>query len=126
MNLRRLWLLFAQATTVGLALLFVIGVFAPGWLPWRASVVTVTEEQAPEAAAETPVTLSFQAAARRATPSVVNIYTAKLVRSPLLGDPFLRRIFRRRPRAGYEPRLGRGGERAGLYPHQQPRHRGGR
>ncbi len=98
MNLQKLWLLFAQAATVGLALLFVIGLFAPAWLPWRASVVTVKEgEQVPEAVAGTSAALSFQGTVRRAMPSVVNIYTAKVVRTPLLGDPFLRRFFGEAP-----------------------------
>lgn len=93
MNLRKLWILFAQAVTVVLAALFVIALFRPGWLPWRPSVVTVREEQTPAQLQGTPSMLNFQAAARRAMPSVVNIYTASLVRSPLLGDPLLRRFF---------------------------------
>jgi len=32
MQLRRLWLLFAQATTVGLGLLFVVSTLRPQWL----------------------------------------------------------------------------------------------
>ncbi len=97
MNPNRLWLLFTQAVTVGLALLFVIGLFAPESLPWRASVVTVTEEGQAPVVAGAPPGLSFQGAARRAMPAVVNIYTAKRVRSPLPGDPFLRRFFGEAP-----------------------------
>ena len=36
--MRQLWLIFAQATTVAVALLFVVSTFRPEWLPSRGGV----------------------------------------------------------------------------------------
>ena len=94
MAIRRWWLLFAQAVTIGVALLLVIGLFRSEWFAGGTQVVTVKEgdEQTAPATAD----LSFRATARKAMPSVVNIYTSKVVRqprSPLYDDPLLRRFF---------------------------------
>ncbi|WP_096462989.1 trypsin-like peptidase domain-containing protein [Sulfurifustis variabilis] len=95
--MRRWWLRFAQAVTVGLAVAaLVIALLPADWFASPPGVVTVKEAPALPAEAKpaaAPATLSFQGAARTAMPSVVNIYTAKLVRSPLLDDPVLRRFF---------------------------------
>ena len=98
--MRRLWLTFAQATTVAVAALFVVSTFRPEWLPSRADA-PVRVAQAPRAAAfdAAPVT-SYSEAVRRAMPSVVNIFTSKEVRSPrhpLLDDPVFRRFFGDQP-----------------------------
>jgi serine protease DegQ len=95
----RLWIIFAQAATVAVALLFVVSTFRPEWLPARtapapASVV----HQAPSAGPLPTVASvgSYNEAVRRATPSVVNIFTSKEIRSPrhpLLNDPVFRRFF---------------------------------
>src|SRR5687767_3955418 len=95
----RLWIIFAQAATVAVALLFVVSTFRPEWLPARsapASAPVVT--QAPSAGPLPTVASvgSYHEAVRRATPSVVNIFTSKEVRSqrhPLLNDPMFRRFF---------------------------------
>jgi Do/DeqQ family serine protease len=94
--MRRLWLIFSQAATIAVAVLFVVSTFRPEWLPAR-GVAALTVVQAPSPA--TPVALranSYNDAVRRATPSVVNIFTSKEVRSPrhpLLDDPVFRRFF---------------------------------
>src|SRR6266404_4707776 len=69
--LRRFWLLFAQVATVCVAALFVIATLRPDLLARVAG------------------------AARKAMPSVVNVYTSKEVRqrNPLLDDPLMRRFF---------------------------------
>lgn len=95
-GVRRWWLWFAQAVTVALAVAALVIVLLPAdRFVSRPGVVTVKEASAPAAEAP-PAALSFQGAARKAMPSVVNIYTAKVVRSPLLDDPVLRRFFGQR------------------------------
>jgi serine protease DegQ len=99
--LRRLWLAFAQAVTVTLAVLFVVSLVKPEWLAWRSRVVELRETQAAGGgAAGAPVTiagrpLSFSEAARKAIPSVVNISATRQVRrkNPLLDDPAFQRFF---------------------------------
>lgn len=98
-NIKRLWLLFAQIVTAGLAVWFIVAALKPEWLSSdrvlrKPLTSTVTVQEAP---AETmPLQASYRQAVVRAMPSVVNIYTMKAVRqpqSPLLDDPFLRRFF---------------------------------
>ena len=93
----RVWLIFAQAATVAVAVLFVISTFRPEWLPSRAppgqlSVVQQAPATGPLPAV--PSTGSYSGAVQRATPSVVNIFTSKdAPRHPLLNDPVFRRFF---------------------------------
>jgi serine protease DegQ len=95
--MRKLWLLFAQAVTVTLAAIFVVSLVKPDWLSWRTQVVEVRE--ALPAASITAVTgaprLTFSEAARKATPSVVNIAATRQIkrRNPLLEDPAFQRFF---------------------------------
>jgi len=104
--LKKLWLVFAQAVTVVLALLFTFATLRPEWLPSRLSAPAPTAQvpvSPPRAApAEQPgiqrdrAILSYSEAAGRATPAVVNIFTSKTVRQqehPLFGDPLFRRFF---------------------------------
>ena len=97
--LRRLWLVFAQAATVCLAVLFVVSTLRPEWLPAGspapevATVVPVQTAAATAGAAPRPAA-SYHDAVVRATPSVVNIFTSKEApRNPLLNDPTFRRFF---------------------------------
>ena len=98
--MRRLWLLFAQTATVGLALLFIVTALKPEWLSkipnsgalLRSSSTIPILEAPPNVAA--PV--SYREAANIAMPSVVNIFTTKEVKrrkNPLLNDPLFRRFF---------------------------------
>jgi serine protease DegQ len=94
-TLHRFWLLFAQVATVCLGVLFVVATLRPDLLArfsGRNNVVLV-QEAAP--AIEAPKVESLAAAARKAMPSVVNVYTSKEVRqrNPLLDDPLVRRFF---------------------------------
>jgi Do/DeqQ family serine protease len=93
----RLWLIFAQATTVAVAALFVVSTFRPEWLPSRGSVPLISAPPAASGgAASATRDLSYHDAVRRAAPSVVNIFTSKEIRSPrhpLLNDPIFRRFF---------------------------------
>jgi serine protease DegQ len=93
----RLWLIFAQAATVAVAVLFVVSTFRPEWLPARVATPALLQNAptaGPLPSAASPG--SFHDAVRRATPSVVNIFTSKEIRSPrhpLLNDPVFRRFF---------------------------------
>ncbi len=94
----RLWLIFSQAATVAVAVLFVVTTFRPEWLPPRGGVlqspVAVLKQAAVPPSSATSD--SYFGAVQRATPSVVNIFTSKEVRSPrhpLLSDPLFRRFF---------------------------------
>jgi len=94
--LRKFWLLFAQACTLCLAALFVVATLRPDLLPrtsGRTSNVIVTQETATPVVGERVST--YADAAKKAMPSVVNIYTSKEVRSrnPLADDPMFRRYF---------------------------------
>ena len=98
--LRKFWLLFAQACTLCLAALFVVATLRPDLLPRvtkRVGDVVLLQQSAPIAGAsvEASRNLTFADAARTATPSVVNIYSSKVVRSrnPVLDDSILRRYF---------------------------------
>ena len=87
-----------------LAAVFVVASFQPQWLPGRLGApapkppALPVPGQPPSAEARRDAAiLSYGDAARRATASVVNIYTTKVARvprdHPLLGDPLLRRFF---------------------------------
>ncbi|TLD44302.1 MAG: Periplasmic pH-dependent serine endoprotease DegQ [Accumulibacter sp.] len=95
--MRRLWLIFAQTVTVGLAVLFVVSTLKPEWIgrgsPVAASVVALRESAAPAVPARPA---SFREAADKALPSVVHIFTSQKVRArrnPLLDDPVFRHFF---------------------------------
>jgi len=98
--LRKFWLLFAQACTLCLAVLFVVATLRPDLLPRlsgkAASVVTVQEatSAASNAAGATHQT-TYADAAKRAMPAVVNIYSSKVVkaRNPVLDDSLLQKLF---------------------------------
>jgi len=94
--MHRLWLIFAQATTVAVALLFVVSTFRPEWLPSRGGVPIVSVPASTSSAPAAGREASYHDAVRRAMPSVVNIFTSKEIRSPrhpLLNDPIFRRFF---------------------------------
>ena len=96
----RFWLLFAQATTVAVAVVFVVATFRPEWLPARGGAPGPIPlvQQAPSTGPLPAVAQggSYHDAVRRAAPSVVNIFTTKEIRAPrhpLLNDPVFRRFF---------------------------------
>jgi serine protease DegQ len=98
--MRKLWLIFAQWVTVGLALLLVVTTLRPDLLPSRGgaragNVVTIRESSVAPAAPTLP-NPSYHSAVRAAVPSVVNIFTSKEIKSqrhPLMDDPLFRRFF---------------------------------
>ena len=106
MTLKKLWLVFAQAVTVSLAVLFVVQTLRPEWLapqvaPPAAPPTPVASNQAaapapaPSASATGHPT-SYADAANRASPAVVNVFTSKEIktaRHPFMDDPVFRRYF---------------------------------
>ncbi len=93
--LRRFWLLFAQVATICLAVLFVVTTLRPDLLArYTGRTNVVLMQEAPVAVAAVKID-SLAAAAKRAMPSVVNVYTSKEVRQrrPLMDDPVMRRFF---------------------------------
>lgn len=100
--MRRLWLLFAQTVTVGLAVWFIVASLKPEWAremtggtrATRIAPSSVPVLEAPPGS--TPVQNSYRDAAKRAMPAVVNIFTTKGARrpqSPFMDDPLFRRFF---------------------------------
>ncbi|MBI3368126.1 MAG: trypsin-like peptidase domain-containing protein, partial [Burkholderiales bacterium] len=97
--MRRLWLIFAQATTVALAVLFVVTTLKPQWLLREGrpltDVVSLRTAPAPSANAVQPVVFTgFNAAARAALPAVVSVTASKAgARNPHAQDPAFRFFF---------------------------------
>jgi serine protease DegQ len=101
--MRAIWLIFSQAVTVAVAVLFVVATFKPGWLargPAGPELVAIVA--APPASAASPAVsaaptapLSLAQAARRAAPAVVSISASKAPPRAAQGngDPWLRFFF---------------------------------
>ncbi len=93
--MRRLWLIFSQAATVGMALLFVVATLKPQWLsgqgqPFGAVVAEVVSLRTAAPAASAPATgaINLAEAARVAAPAVVSVVTSKARgRNPHADDP---------------------------------------
>ncbi|HTS55580.1 MAG TPA: Do family serine endopeptidase [Burkholderiales bacterium] len=101
--MRKIWLTFAQATTIALGVLLVVQTLRPDLLPNRnmGGVLTINESRGrPPSKEEAPAagksTGSYSSAARKAMPSVVNVFTSKEVKlqhHPFMDDPLFRRFF---------------------------------
>ncbi|MDY7577761.1 Do family serine endopeptidase [Herbaspirillum sp. RTI4] len=98
--MRRFWLLFAQTVTVGLAVWFILLTMKPDWitasLGSRVRSVSSTVQMQEIAPGTSSLSASYRSAARKAMPSVVNIFTttdARTQRSPFMDDPFFRKFF---------------------------------
>jgi Do/DeqQ family serine protease len=114
--MRRTWLVFSQAVTVAVAVLFVVVTLKPEWLQRGASVapniVSITSSPPlalPATLAGGAVT-SYSAAAKRASPAVVSITASKApARGPRSDDPVFQFFFGDRARGGRgEPQIGLG------------------
>ncbi|WP_438859780.1 trypsin-like peptidase domain-containing protein [Achromobacter spanius] len=96
--MRRYWLIFAQAVTVCLAILFVVTTLRPDLLrlagPGAAQPAAAAAARPTAGSGVGPV--SYADGVARAAPSVVNVYTTKHVNVPLVplpDDPVLRQLF---------------------------------
>jgi Do/DeqQ family serine protease len=101
--MRRLWLIFAQAVTLSVAVLFVLQTLKPEWL-WRrgeiagnqAPVGIVAVKEAAPAVDSSRRVASYADAAKRAVPAVVHVFTSQEIRAsrhPLANDPFWSHFF---------------------------------
>jgi serine protease DegQ len=111
--MRRLWLIFSQAVTVALALLFVVATLKPEWLkraPGQMLPQIVSISAVPEGAAPVAAPGSLAAAAQRAAPAVVSIAASKASpANPHADDPWFRFFFGQRGAPqGMEPQRGLG------------------
>jgi serine protease DegQ len=105
--MRRLWLIFSQAVTVAVALLFVVATLKPAWLARgnnaavsaRPDIVSITEAFGPGASSPAGATAgppgsvvsSFAPAVRAASPAVVSISASRpSVRNPHANEPWFR------------------------------------
>jgi serine protease DegQ len=101
--MRKIWLAFAQATTIALAILLVVQTLRPDLLTGRSpgNALTITESRGQTSPKDEPpvpgkAANSYSPAARKAMPSVVNISTSKEVkprRHPFMDEPLFRRFF---------------------------------
>ena len=110
--MHRLWLLFAQTVTVCLGIVFIVTTLRPDWVQLPSSVppaapqapvpappaepgLASTAAVAPPPETASAMTRSYAAAVALAAPAVVNVYTSKQVREPVvpLADPDMARLF---------------------------------
>lgn len=95
--MRKLWLIFSQWVTISVAVLFVVATLRPDLVslgPRNASTITVKE--AADYGQDRRGLLSLGPAAKKAMPSVVNIFTSKEIKvpkHPFMDDPVFRRFF---------------------------------
>ena len=132
--MRRLWLIFSQAVTVAMAVLFVVATLKPQWLRDRSETGTARPSIAAPPSATAPPTAApaaesspsatvdpvaavqvapitnagYADAARRAAPAVVSIAASKApLRNNRLDDPWSR-LFGRERQAAARPQVGLG------------------
>ena len=101
--MRRTWLIFSQAVTVALAVLFVLATLKPEWLQERPFATLPRPVPAPASALRPAalgpgagaVSASYAAAAQRAAPAVVSVITSKspMSRGRQAEDPWFRYFF---------------------------------
>jgi len=115
--MRKSWLLFSQAVTVAVAMLFVVATLKPEWLKRGSSgialpaIVTIAAAPSQPAASGVGVALmSYAPAARQASPAVVSITASKAPpRNARNDDPVFRYFFGdRAPPSQGEPQVGLG------------------
>ena len=118
--MRKTWLLFSQAVTVAVAMLFVVATLKPEWIRRGNNVVALPSVVTIAAAPATPAAsgaalgvttvMSYSAAARQASPAVVSITASKAPpRDPRNDDPIFRYFFgNRQQQSRLEPQVGLG------------------
>ncbi len=119
--MRRTWLIFSQAVTVAVAVLFVLGTFKPHWLagapgglvmppPGASGVLTPPQLSVASSGVAQPLQ-PLAAAAKRASPAVVSVTASKAPArrgsGPHSQDPWFRFFFGQ-PGQQQEPQVGLG------------------
>ena len=95
--MRKLWLIFAQAATIAVGVLFVVTTLKPEWMGRSASGPQVVELRQATSPSGLPArATSYSDAVRKAVPAVVSVLTSKEIKSqrhPFLEDPLFRHFF---------------------------------
>ena len=106
--MKRVWLIFAQSVTACLGLLFVLRVFYPHLLETEKQSIVINQVE-PSSTADSKIIskTSFSVAAKKAMPSVVNIFTSSKVTAPnpneqFKDDPLFKHFFGEQPDNGEE------------------------
>jgi Do/DeqQ family serine protease len=113
--MRRTWLIFSQAVTVAVAVLFVVATLKPEWLQRGAASSTpnvvsiITSPTTTSASGPVPAGVSYAPAAKRAAPAVVSITASKApARGPRSDDPLFEFFFGGHGQLQREPQVGLG------------------
>ena len=109
--MRKTWLIFSQAVTVAVAVLFVVSTFKPQWvmnMTWRKSLpdasVSVVSSQGDKGRGG--AMQGFSEAARRAAPTVVSVFTNNsTAQNPHRNDPWFKYFYGEQ---GQQPQSGIG------------------
>lgn len=98
--MQRIWLIFAQSVTACLGLLFVLRLFYPHLLENRQDAIVINQVESSVAAKQKAITSvgSYSAAANKAMPAVVNIFTSSKLTAPnpheqFRDDPLFKHFF---------------------------------
>jgi len=87
--MKRIWLIFAQSVTVCLGLLFVLRVLYPHLLETGRQAIVINQVESSSTNASANIArLGYSSAAKKAMPSVVNIFTSSKVAAPNPNDQF--------------------------------------
>jgi serine protease DegQ len=87
--MKRIWLIFAQSVTACLGLLFVLRIFYPQLLEAGKQAIVINQVESSSAGAASNITKTgYSTAAKKAMPSVVNIFTSSKVAAPNPNDEF--------------------------------------
>ncbi len=114
--MRKTWLIFSQAVTVAVAVVFVVATLKPEWVQRRAAVLSPdvlllpATQALPVAMPAGGAAISYSAAAKRASPAVVSITASKApTRNSRSDEPFLHFFYGDRSRQSrQEPQVGLG------------------
>jgi serine protease DegQ len=115
--MRKTWLIFSQAVTVALAVLFVVATLKPEWVrrdngaPMLPSIVSINQAPLAQPVALSPTgsVSSYAAAAKRATPAVVSVTASKAPpRGPRGEDPWFKFFFGDQAQRQQQPQVGLG------------------
>jgi len=114
--MRKTWLIFSQAVTVAVAVLFVVATLKPDWLRRQPgnglpSIVSISQAPALQNVSLPPGggVPSYSGAARRASPAVVSITASKApARNPHGEDPWFKFFFGEGAQQREQPQVGLG------------------
>lgn len=87
--MKRIWLIFAQSVTACLGLLFVLRVLYPHLLETGKQAIVINQVESTSTNASANIArVGYSSAAKKAMPSVVNIFTSSKVAAPNPNDQF--------------------------------------